>query len=70
MTFDEWFEMPERGDEIAALVDFAREQAAGDADETEALLLYFAMRMGWENALRQQAPLRANFGPEGRPTLH
>ena len=70
MTFDEWFEKPERSDELAALVDFARQEAQGDPEEAEGLLVYFALRLGWEHALRQSAPLRAAFGAEGLRTLH
>ena len=70
MTFDDWFEQPERGEELAALVDFAQQEAQGDVEEAQGLLIYFALRMGWEQAMRQQGGLRAAFGPEGRPPLH
>jgi hypothetical protein len=70
MNFDDWFEQPERDDELAALVDFAHQEAEGDEAEAQGLLLYFALRMGWEQALRQGSALRASCGPEGLRTLH
>lgn len=70
MTFDDWFNHPERGEELEALMDFARQEAEGDAEEAEGLLLYFALRMGWESALRQQGPVRSALGPESARTLH
>ena len=70
MTFDDWFEQPERGDELAALMEFAQQESQGDADEAQSLLIYFALRMGWEQAMRQQGGLRQAFGTEGVRTLH
>ena len=70
MTFDDWFEQPERGEELAALMDYARQEARGNAEEAEGLLVYFALRMGWEQALRQQGVMRSTFGADGMRTLH
>ena len=70
MTFDDWFEQPERGEELAHLVEFARQESEGDAEEAQGLLIYFALRLGWEQAMRQQGGLRQSFGVEGLRTLH
>ena len=70
MTFDDWFENPERGEELAALVDFAKQEAGDDPEQAEGLLLYFALRVGWESALRQHGPMRLSYGPHGARTLH
>ena len=70
MTFDDWFAQPERGEELAALVDFAHQEAEGDVEDAQGLLVYFALRMGWEQAMRQQGGLRAAFGSESLRTLH
>ena len=70
MTFDDWFGQPERGEDLAALVEYARQESQGNPRDAEGLLIYFALRMGWEEALRQQGAVRAAFGTQGMHTLH
>jgi hypothetical protein len=67
MNFDDWFEAPERSQELAQLVARAERESSGDKRELLGRIIYYALELGWTAAMEHRFELR---GDGAKPAPH
>ena len=60
MSFDDWFEAPERSQELAQLVARAEGESGGDKRELLGRIIYYALELGWTAAMEHRFEPRSD----------